>query len=632
MQGGFMYNSFMRYVILGTAGHIDHGKSRLVKALTGIDPDRLKEEKERGITIDLGFADLEYPDGLSIGIVDVPGHEKLVRNMLAGAGGIDMVLLVIAADEGVMPQSREHLHICNLLKIKSGLIAVTKADLVDPEWLELVTDEARGFVRGTFLEGAEVIPVSSTTGENIGLLKEKIGVLARDVEPKPSRGLFRLPVDRVFTLKGFGTVVTGTAVAGAVSVEEQVEILPRGITTRVRGLHSHGKAMEKVHAGQRAAINLQGVEKEDLERGDTVVALGRFSPAYGLDCKVQLLADAPPLKNRSLVHFHLGTSETVARVILYGTEKLAPGESSYCQMRLKAPVVAQAGDRYIVRRFSPLETIGGGEVLDPFPLRRRKKEGVSDLEVFENGSLAEKIAMKVRKSPLRGMQGEAVEGWIKAESPAIRDAVGEFAAKGVLMKLNGLLFHVEAFNRFKREVIRMLEEFHGQNPMKPGMPKEELRARMKVEPRLFTGLVSSVSEVRAEKDLVMLKDFSASLSEEDKERVLKALREKGFQAPPRAELASELSMNEKKITDILKLMDGEGSVRRINDSVYVSAEAFDRMMGLLKEHFKARGEMTVAEFRDLLGTTRKYALPLLEYLDSNRVTLRVGDIRKLLLK
>ena len=324
----------MHYVILGTAGHIDHGKSALVKALTGIDPDRLKEEKERGITIDLGFADLVYPDGLTAGIVDVPGHERLVRNMLAGAGGIDIVILVIAADEGIMPQSREHLSICNLLKIKSGLIVITKADLVEDDWIKLVSEEVKDFVKGTFLEGADIIPVSSKTGKNIELLKEKIRDVALAVKPKLTKGLFRLPIDRVFTLKGFGTVVTGTAISGSISVDDPVEVLPANINSKVRGLHSHGKSIKTAYAGQRVAINVSGVEKESLKRGDVVVVPGRFSPAKAVDAKIELLKDSPVLKNRSLVHFHSGTSETIARVILYSLEEIKPGEGCYCQLRL----------------------------------------------------------------------------------------------------------------------------------------------------------------------------------------------------------------------------------------------------------------------------------------------------------
>ena len=375
----------MRYVILGTAGHIDHGKSSLVKALTGIDPDRLKEEKERGITIDLGFADLAYPDGLVAGIVDVPGHERLVRNMLAGAGGIDLVLLVIAADEGIMPQSREHLAICNLLKIKSGIIALTKADLVEKDWLDLVTDEVRGFVKGTFLEEAEIVPVSSKTGYNLDLLKEKIREAALKVKPKPLKEIFRLPIDRVFTMKGFGTVVTGTLISGAISVDEPVEILPSGINSKVRGLHSHGKSILTAYAGQRVAINLQAVDKESLKRGDVVVTPKRVIPTRVMDARIELLKDSPALKNKTPVHFHLATSETIARVLLYDRQELKAGESCFCQLRLKEPVVALAGDRFVIRRFSPVITIGGGTVLDSSPPKRRRNQGLDDLQILESG-------------------------------------------------------------------------------------------------------------------------------------------------------------------------------------------------------------------------------------------------------
>jgi selenocysteine-specific elongation factor len=622
----------MRYVIMGTAGHIDHGKSQLVKALTGIDPDRLKEEKERGITIDLGFADLVYPDGLTIGIVDVPGHERLVKNMLAGAGGIDMVLLVVAADEGIMPQSREHLHICNLLRIKSGLVAVTKTDLVEEEWLGLVLDEVRDFVKGTFLEAAEVIPVSSKTGQNIEALKSAIRDAALRAAPKPAKGLFRLPIDRVFTLRGFGTVVTGTAVSGTVSVDEAVEILPARISIKVRGLHSHGRPARTAYAGQRVAVNLQGVEKEELRRGDTIVSLGRFSPSLALDAKVELLSGVAPLKNRAPVHFHLGTSETVARVILYERERLGPGESCYCQFRLNDPVVAQSGDRFIIRRFSPVDTIGGGEVLDPSPSRRRKKEGIKDLEVFEAGSLAEKLAMKIRKSGLQGMSRASVEGWIKAEVPAIGDALRTLKEKGTIREFDDVLIHADAHGAFRNAVMRGLDDFHRNNPLKQGMPKEELRARLRVQPRAFNSLVASLGEVVVEKDLLRLGSFAASLSEEDKSRVLGILEEKRFQVPTRQELSRMLKMEEKRVGDVLKLMHGEGSAVRINDSLYLSRKAYDEMIGLLREFFSGKAEMTVSEFRDLLGTTRKYALPFLEYLDSNRITLRVGDVRKFLLK
>jgi len=625
----------MRYVILGTAGHIDHGKSSLVKALTGIDPDRLKEEKERGITIDLGFADLTYPDGLTVGIVDVPGHERLVKNMLAGAGGIDIVLLVIAADEGVMPQSREHLHICNLLRIKSGLIAVTKADLVEEDWLDLVQDEVKNFVKGTFLEGAPILPVSARTLFNLDVLKENIREIALHVQPKPTRGLFRLPIDRVFTMKGFGTVVTGTAVSGSISVDQDVDILPSSIHSKVRGLHSHGKSIQTAYAGQRVAINLQGVEKEALRRGDAVVVPGRLTPTRKIDAKVELLADAPVLKSKSLVHFHLGTSETIARIILFGRSDLKANESCYCQFRLQEPVIAMSGDRYIIRRFSPVETIGGGDVLDPLSFRRSRKEGIDDLQMFEKGSLAEKIAVKVKRAGVYGMSAALIEGWIQAEVPSIVQAVQALRDKGILIQHEDILIHASAIDSFKGTVIKVMDDFHRKNPLKPGMLKEELRARIDMEPRLFGNLIHSLKELVIDKELVRLASFRATLSQVDesvKAGILGLLEKGAFQPPLKEELSQTLHIDMKRLTDILNLLTKEGSLVRISDAMYIPTSVFQTMIRNLRDFFAKKPEMTVAEFRDILNTSRKYAVPLLEYLDSNKITLRVGDVRKLLLK
>jgi selenocysteine-specific elongation factor len=625
----------MRYVILGTAGHIDHGKSSLVKALTGIDPDRLKEEKERGITIDLGFADLSYPDGLTVGIVDVPGHERLVKNMLAGAGGIDLVLLVIAADEGIMPQSREHLHICNLLKIKSGLIAITKADLIEKDWLELVEDEVKKFVKGTFLEGASIVPVSSKTMVNIELLKEKIREAALNVDPKPTKGLFRLPIDRVFTLKGFGTVVTGTAISGSISLDEDVDVLPSNIRSKVRGLHSHGKPIATAYAGQRVAINLQGVDKEDLNRGDEVVVPGRLTPTKKIDAKVELLADAPVLKSKTLVHLHLGTSETTARIILFGSNELKAGESCYGQFRLRDPVIAMAGDRYIIRRFSPVDTIGGGEVLDPLSYRRSYKEGLEDLVTFEKGTLSEKIAVKVKRSGIHGITVLIIDGWIKAEIPSIKEAIRELKEKGILIQMEDMLIHKTAFDSFREKTKKLLDDFHKKNPLKPGMLKEELRAKLTLEPRLFGHLVSSLKDIVLDKELVRLATFKAALSGGDETvqaRILALLEKTGFQPPTKEELSQSLKIDQKRFADILKLMSKEGSLIRINESVYLTSSTYKTMIEDLRSFFSKKPDMTVAEFRDVLQTSRKYALPFLEYLDSNKITLRVGDVRKLLLK
>jgi len=625
----------MRYVILGTAGHIDHGKSSLVKALTGIDPDRLKEEKERGITIDLGFADLTYPDGLIVGIVDVPGHERLVRNMLAGAGGIDLVLLVIAADEGVMPQSREHLHICNLLKIKSGLIAITKTDLVDPDWLGLVEDEVKSFVKGTFLEGAAIVPVSSKTLLNVDVLKDKIRDAALQVEPKPTKGLFRLPIDRVFTLKGFGTVITGTAVSGSIAVDEPVEILPSSIKSKVRGLHSHGKPIQTAYAGQRVAINLQGVDKDELQRGDSIVVPERFTPTRKIDANLEMLSGAPPVKTKSLVHFHLGTSETIARVIVFGKSEVKAGERCYCQFRLREPVIAMSGDRYIIRRFSPVETIGGGEILDPLSFRRNRKEGVEDLEIFESGTLSGKIAAKVKRAGIHGIKISLIEGWVKAEITSISESIKTLKDKGTLMQFEDTLVHVQPFDSFGENIKKIMNDFHRKNPLKPGMPKEELRAHLKIEPRLFGNLLAYVKDIVGEKELVRLATFKAALSQVDetvKAQILELLEKSGFQPPAKEELSQSLKMEQKHFSDILKLMSKEGSLVRINDSVFITSSAYNKMIGNLKDFYSKKPDMTVAEFRDILNTTRKYALPFLEYLDSNKITMRVGDVRKFLLK
>ena len=629
----------IKSVILGTAGHIDHGKSSLVKALTGVDPDRLKEEKERGITIDLGFANLFYPeDNLTVGIVDVPGHERLIKNMLAGAGGIDIVLLVIAADEGVMPQSREHLAICQLLRIKAGIVVITKADLVDDDWLQLVSEDAKKFVENTFLENAEVIPVSSKTGFNLELLKEKVRSLAVSVMPKLIDGIFRLPIDRVFTLKGFGTVVTGTALSGTIALDSPVEILPSGIKSKVRGLQTHGKGVDKAYAGQRIGLNLQGVDRELLQRGDVVVAPDRFVPTQAVDAKLEMLKDAPVVKSRSRVHFYAGTSETIARIIIYGSDEVKAGESCYCQFRLEDPVVTLSGDRYIIRRFSPLETIGGGAILDPHPLRRKKKMGTDDLELFETGTLQEKIETLVKRFRAQGCKISQIEGWFHVNLPEIASTIDRLVGKGLLIRSHDTLFHKESVGAFRDSLKSLFKQFHDENPLKTGIPKEELKARLRLEIKAgdeIFDLLPKIEEISLDKEMVRLKGFQVSLSTADqgvKGKIVSMLNREGFQPASKAELAKTLAISENEAGDLLKLLTQEGSLVRINDATFISKEQYDRMIGLLRGFYDKKPEMTVAEFRDLLGTTRKFALPFLEYLDSHKITLRIGDIRKFVLK
>ncbi|MBF0553392.1 MAG: selenocysteine-specific translation elongation factor [Nitrospirae bacterium] len=623
----------MRHVILGTAGHIDHGKSSLVMALTGIDPDRLKEEKERGITIDLGFADLRY-DGLTVGIVDVPGHERLIKNMLAGAGGIDLVLFAIAADEGVMPQTREHLAICNLLGIKAGIVAVTKTDLVEPDIVEVVVEEIIDFVAGTFLEGAPIVPVSSKSGHNIDKLKAQIQATALGTVQKSPNGIFRLPIDRVFTLKGFGTVVTGTAVSGTISVDDLVEILPSGIKTRVRGLHSHNQSVKSGSAGQRIAVNLQGVDKDDINRGDVVVHCETIAATDRLDAEIKLLKNAQPLKNRSSVHLHIGTSETTARVILHVVERLKPGMSAFCQLRLKYPIIAMTGDRFIIRRLSPVDTIGGGIILDPAPPARRRKDDTSFFDIYLTRDLPAKLAEKIRGNTLKGIQKQKLYGWVDHDTITIDKAVETLKQKGLITEVNETLFHMIFINKLHDDIIANLRSYHNKNPLHSGMSKEELRGLFKqIDAKMFFKILSSFSETITEKELIRLTDFRPSLTQIDegiKIKIIETLRASEFQPPSRQDLAAAFSIKEQQVENILKLLAKEGLLVRINDSMYMDKGAYEKMIGIVREFAKGKNEIAVSEFREVMGTTRKYALPFLEYLDGKKITMRVGDKRKIL--
>ncbi|MBF0538718.1 MAG: selenocysteine-specific translation elongation factor [Nitrospirae bacterium] len=621
----------MRHVILGTAGHIDHGKSALVKALTGTDPDRLKEEKLRGITIDLGFADLRYDD-LTVGIVDVPGHERLIRNMLAGAGGIDIVLLCIAADEGVMPQSREHLAICNLLGIKDGLIVLTKKDLVEDDFLEIVQEEVRGFVKGTFLENAEMLAVSARDATNIDLLKEKIRDIATRIRPKSSAGIFRLPVDRVFTLKGFGTVVTGTATSGRVAIDDSVDVLPSGYKGKVRGLHNHNQFVSVGYAGSRLAVNLQGVDKDKVVRGDVIVLPDTLHPTQRIDVVIELLKGASEIKNRSLLHLHIGTSEVISRVVLYGVPRLSQGESAYAQLRLNELVVATSGDRFIIRRYSPVDTIGGGIVLDPSPPR---KTDPAMLEIFHRATLTEKLTEKVKRLGVNGTIPVTLRGWINEDTDKINAAIEALKSKGTLVEVNDALVHGDVIAALRDDILAFVRQHHKRSPLKAGVTKEELKARFKmIEGRNLFKVIAGVKELDVDKDIVCLKGFKPALTTLDegiKTRVVGLLREARFQPPFKDDLAKALSIKDRQLDDILKLLASEGVIVRINDAIYLQRDVFEEMLTTLRRFSQKSNQITVAEFRDLLSTTRKYALPYLEYLDSKRLTMRVGESRKLLI-
>jgi len=631
----------MKYIILGTAGHIDHGKSTLVKALTGTDPDRLREEKERGITLDLGFASLDLPGGSRLGIVDVPGHEGLIKNMLAGVGGIDIVMLVIAADEGIMPQTREHLAICDLLHVKKGLIVLTKMDMVEKDWLALVKDEVRSFVKGTFLEKSPIVPVSSKTGEDLPVLVQELAKLANEVAPKSSSGILRLPIDRVFTMKGFGTVITGTLLSGTISLEQEIDIFPKGIKTRVRGIQSHNQAARQAVAGQRTAVNLQAVEKEDLSRGDTIVSRSYFTPTKTLDAVLTMIKQAPRgLKTGSRVRFYNNTQEAIGRATLLGTDELLPGQEGYVQFRLEQPVIIQHGDRFILRFYSPMETLGGGMVLDPHARRHKKismQQSVKNLQTLEKGGLEDRLALFIAGKGLAGMEEAEVIGSIAADKPDIATALTALVQKKIVLRTDTLYVHTSHLALIEKKILDLITVFHKDNSLKPGLDKEELkgglrlRLHQKVLNMAVDGLVKK-KQVEAEGSKLRLPGFKAGVGKDQgvfKDKIVEAIKKGGSQPPLREELPALLGITDKDAKDLLKLLGDEGRTVRINDSFHLHKDTIENIRADLKKHLEEKKEITMAEFRDLARTSRKFAVPIMEYFDSQKLTQRVGDKRVL---
>ncbi|HEV2114725.1 MAG TPA: selenocysteine-specific translation elongation factor, partial [Terriglobales bacterium] len=531
----------MKSVIVGTAGHIDHGKSALVKALTGTDPDRLEEEKRRGITIDIGFAHLELPvpggETLRLGFVDVPGHERFVRNMLAGVGGIDLVLLVIAADESIKPQTREHFDICRLLGISRGITVLTKSDLVDRDTLEVVRLEVEDFLRGSFLEGGPLIAVSSKTGAGLQDLKQTLARSAREVQRRDATALARLPIDRVFVMKGFGTVVTGTLLAGSIHKEEELEIFPGQRRARVRGVQVHGQPAEQAAAGQRTALNLAGVTKEELARGMALAPPATFRTSNRADVSLALLSSARPLKDRGRVHLHVYTAETVAEVVLYGGRQLAPGQSGFAQLRTAEPLLLLPGDRFILRQFSPVVTIGGGKVLDAAPLAGKgaKESAEALLPVLAKGTAQEILVARVAR---RGQSGLPLSDAV-SETGWRRDQVETQAAslKGALLRFGDVLVSAEAFAQAKNEALATVEEFHRANPLVAGISKEELRERMGLRAEVFSAVLDALlrenklavtgEQVRTAGRAVVFKDEEA----ESKRTIEQAFAGAGLKVP-----------------------------------------------------------------------------------------------------
>ena len=631
----------MKHVVIGTAGHIDHGKTSLVKALTGTDTDRLKEEKERGITIELGFAELVLGE-VRAGVVDVPGHERFVKNMLAGAGGIDLVMLIVAADEGVMPQTREHLAICRLLGVKTGLVALTKTDMVEPEWVELVMDDIRDFVKGAFLEGRPIIPVSSHTGEGLENLKSALGEIAEAAPAKSEAGIFRIPVDRVFTMRGFGVVVTGTLFSGSVALGERVEILPGGLRARVRGLQAHGESVKKSTAGLRTAVNLQGVERGEVFRGDIVGRPGELKPTYMLDVHLEHLPDAPrALKTRDRIRFHAGTVEVMGRISLIGRDALEPGERAFAQMRLEAPVVVLPRDRFVIRSYSPLVTIGGGEILDVMPRkhRRLRSSSIHHLQSLHRADETERLLILLRDARLKGVALADLAGRLTFRRDDIKKAMQDLSARGELKIIDETVFLGMApahFDAVQKSVLSFLRVYHAENPLRPGAPREEVRGKAgDLHEKIFDAALEGLSEsgeIVEAGALLRLASHAVEIGEElkaVKTKLEAAFRSARFQPPSMEDAFREAGGEGDANRNALQILIDEGALLRLKDGIIYHRRALTEAESLLRERLSRGDGITAAEFRDMLGITRKHAIPLLEYFDTARVTLRVGDKRVL---
>jgi selenocysteine-specific elongation factor len=630
-------------IILGTAGHIDHGKSALIKALTGTDPDRLKEEKLRGITIELGFAELELPSGQHLGIVDVPGHERFVRHMVAGATGMDLVALVIAADEGVMPQTREHLEICQLLRVKQGLVVLTKVDLVEPDWLELVEEEVREALKGTFLDGAPIVPFSAVTGFGQDQLLATLAGLAAEVPPKPVTGIFRLPIDRVFTIKGFGTVVTGTAISGRVKVAEAVAIYPPGFKAKVRGLQVHGHTVEAALAGNRTAVNLQGLEKEELERGMVVAPPGALIKSRRLDAFLEILPSAPrPLKHRQAVRLHTGTSERVAMPLILDADEMGPGASGYVQFFLREPLALKPGDRLVIRSFSPAFTWGGGLVLHVNPTRhkRRNPEVLARFKILEQGAPEDVLRLYLSEAGAAGRSRGELTALLPWDPGDLANRLNALTRQGQVLNYdqeNQRFLLAATAQDLEGQIQGLLADYHRKFPLKPGLSKEELRRHLPpvMEVRLFNYLLGDMAQKKqivSERDLVRLAAHKVTLAQdqEDLSRRLEDLYRRGHFSPPTFKEATEAAkLAPDKVKQVLQVLVNQGRLVKVKEDLFFHQAAIDELKAALIDFLKKNREIAVNQFKDLTQTSRKFSIPLLEYFDSTRTTVRVGEARRL---
>jgi selenocysteine-specific elongation factor len=633
----------LKQIILGTAGHIDHGKTSLIKALTGTDTDRLKEEKLRGITIELGFAALDLPSGLHVGVVDVPGHEKFIKNMVAGATGIDIVTMVVATDEGVMPQTREHMEICSLLGIRHGLVVLSKVDLVDEEWLELVRDDIATFVRGTFLEAAPVLGVSAQTGQGLPEFMDALDAIAGDLPERHDSGLFRLPIDRVFTMRGFGTVITGTIISGAIEVGAPITLYPDGIVTKVRGIQVHNQSVEKAGAGQRTAINFQGLDLSVVSRGDVLAAPNSLIPSFMADLHLNYLtSNAKPLKNRTRVRFHTGTSEVMGVLVLLDHERCEPGQSCFAQIRLEGPLALMAGDRFVVRSYSPVRTIGGGVVLNPLPSKHKQhdKGVVTRLEVLFEGDTESVVMEHIKSAGHIGRTFAELRIMSSLSAKRLEAMLQKALAQKTVVLLDRderRFLHTEVISSLRNQVEEQLSAFHRAAPLKAGMPKEELRSKMPARPnaKLFTLVLNQLLSdnlLQQDERTVRLSDHQVNLGVDQtklREEIAAIYDQSGLTPPYFKDVVKRLEADPAVARDVLTLLVEEGRVVKVKEDLYFGARAIVELQQRLVDFLKTNREISTPEFKDMTGASRKYVIPLIEHFDARHVTIRIGDTRRL---
>ncbi len=630
----------MKHVIIGTAGHVDHGKTLLVKALTGIDTDRLVEEKKRGITIDLGFAHLDFEDGTQAGLVDVPGHEKFIKNMLAGAGGIDLAMLVVAADEGFMPQTVEHLDILSLLGIREGLVVITKADMVDPEWVEMVAEDVRERVTGTFLEGKPIMAVSAYTGQGVAELRQHLHQLVTAAAEKNLRTPFRLPVDRVFSVDGFGTVVTGTLIEGCIRKDEMAELVPSGLRVKVRNIQVHGKDIDTACAGQRVAVNLAGVKKTDVQRGAAVVRPGTVKTSRMLDVRLRNLKHSQrTILTQSQVHFYHGSCVMLAKIVLLDRESLLPGDSCYAQLRLTEPLASKRGDRFVIRFYSPLETIGGGVILEEAPVRHKAGDKVvlEALAIRESGSGGQKLLQTVAGFGYALPSVQKLCAELNLEEGELRAQLEELTGTGkVLELLPGRYLAASVLDQAWEGCRKLLEAYHGANPLHAGMKLAELRQKLLpgTELAVADGVLAELAaegRIKPVAHRYALADFTVHFTKRQsaiRDQLLQIYCKAALEAPGVDEIYSMFLPKEKEdCKQVLESLISGGQLVMLTPQLYYHHQTYARVLEQTREFFTEKEELTLAEFRDMLGTSRKYALAVLEYYDRNKITQKEGDIR-----